>query len=105
MLLLSLDIVDFEKFLKGHSNMRFSEKLKDEIGKAAQTEPLNQIGIKADVDRGMLSRFLSGERPNITIKTIDRLIEYLGLELRPVRSRSKQTEKKTATSRKQSRKK
>lgn len=38
---------------------------------------------KTGIDQATLSRFINGSRP-LTLKNIDTLTEYLGLELRPV---------------------
>ena len=37
------------------------------------------------IDQGTIDRFVSGERSNIRIDTVDRLADELGLELRPKR--------------------
>ena len=42
-----------------------------------------RIGKNSDVDPGTIDRFVSGERPNIRIETVDRLAEGLGLDLKP----------------------
>ena len=42
-----------------------------------------RIGKNSDVDPATIDRFVSGERPNIRIDTVNRLCEALGLELIP----------------------
>ncbi len=86
--------------------MTVSDRIKQAVRESEETP--YAIAKGSGVAARTLYRFLSGDRPNIRASTIDALCEYLGLELRPVRSPRtprKQTEKKTATSRKQSRKK
>ncbi len=41
-----------------------------------------RIAKDAEIDWGTLQRFVDGRRPNIRIDTIEKLCEYLGLELR-----------------------
>ena len=48
----------------------------------AKDATLYRIAKDSDVDWGTLQRFLDGTRPNIRIETVDKLCEYLGLELR-----------------------
>ena len=40
-----------------------------------------RISKESGVSVAMIDRFVSGERPNIAASTIDRLCDYLGLEL------------------------
>jgi len=42
---------------------------------------LYRIGVEADVDSGVLSRFFTNER-SITLTTASRIADYLGLEFR-----------------------
>ena len=42
---------------------------------------LYRVAVEADVDRAMLSRFVTNER-DITLRTASRLADYLGLGLR-----------------------
>ena len=56
-----------------------SEQLREAMGGCG--ESLCQIAGGCGVDDGVLSRFMRGER-GLTTKTLDRLCEYLGLELR-----------------------
>jgi DNA-binding Xre family transcriptional regulator len=44
---------------------------------------LYRVAKDAAVDWGTLQRFVDGRRANIRIDTVDKLCEYLGLELRP----------------------
>jgi DNA-binding Xre family transcriptional regulator len=48
---------------------------------------LYRIAKDAEIDWGTLDRFISGERPNIRIDTVDKLCESLGLELTPKKRR------------------
>ena len=41
-----------------------------------------RIAKNSGIDQGTIDRFVSGERPNIRIDTVDRLAESLGLELK-----------------------
>ena len=42
-----------------------------------------RIAKDAGIDWGTLQRFTDGTRPNIRIDTVDKLCDFLGLELRP----------------------
>lgn len=55
-----------------------SERLKDSIIKSGFTR--YRIGIDTGIEASALSRFISGER-GLSMKAIDRLLEYLGLEV------------------------
>jgi transcriptional regulator with XRE-family HTH domain len=57
----------------------FSEQLRALIEE--RPESLAEIGRASGVNHAALSRFLRGER-GLTTKSLDRLYEYLGLELR-----------------------
>jgi len=59
-----------------------SEQLKRFIEERGAS--LAQIGRDTGVSHAVLSRFLRGER-RLNTKTVDRLCEYLGVELRKVR--------------------
>jgi DNA-binding Xre family transcriptional regulator len=67
--------------------MTISDQLKNAI--ESQGATLYRIAKDAQLDWGTLQRFLDGSRPNIRIDTIDKLCEYLGLELRPKRKPTK----------------
>ncbi|HUU10205.1 MAG TPA: helix-turn-helix transcriptional regulator [Phycisphaerae bacterium] len=58
----------------------FSERLRRFISE--RPESLAQIGRATGVSHAALSRFLRGKR-GLSTRTLDRLCEYLGLELRP----------------------
>jgi DNA-binding Xre family transcriptional regulator len=49
----------------------------------AQDVTLYRIAKDADVDWGTVQRFLDGSRPNIRLDTVEKLCDYLGLELQP----------------------
>ena len=83
--------------------MAVSDQLREAIVRSGLTH--YRISQQAGIDTRTLDRFVSGEAPRMMSHNIDRLCEYLGLELRPVRAPRKQTGKKTETSRNQSRKK
>lgn len=72
--------------------MTISEQLKTAI--QAQDATLYRISRDAEVDWGTLQRFLDGSRPNVRIDTVDKLCEYLGLELRPKRKAAKRPRSK-----------
>lgn len=59
--------------------------ISDQLAAAIKAEDvtLYRIAKDAGVDWGTLQRFLDGTRANIRIETVDKLCEYLGLELRP----------------------
>ena len=56
--------------------------LTDQLRKAIRDSGLSQyrIGKDCDIDKAAMSRFMSGER-GLSLKSIDRVAEYLGLEL------------------------
>ena len=56
-----------------------SEQLREAIAQAGQS--LRLIAEECGVNDAQLSRFMRAER-GLTTKTVDRLCEYLGLELR-----------------------
>ncbi len=64
--------------------------ISDQLCKAieARKETYYRIAKDSDVDWGTLQRFVDGRRPNIRIDTIEKLCDYLGLELRPKRKRA-----------------
>ncbi len=61
--------------------MAISDQLRQAIGDADET--YYAIAKGADVNWSAIQRFANNERPNIRIDTVDRLCDYLGLELRP----------------------
>lgn len=65
--------------------MTISEQLKAAI--EARDTTLYRIAKDAGVDWGTLQRFLDGTRPSITVATVDKLCDHLGLELRPKKQR------------------
>ena len=71
--------------------MTISEQLRETVERCGETH--YRIGKEADVDISVVDRFVSGERPNITAQTIDRLCDYLGLELCSKRPRQKAARK------------
>jgi transcriptional regulator with XRE-family HTH domain len=56
----------------------------------AHEEPLRRIARKTKVDVAALSRIASGTRPSVSLRTVETLAEYLGLEL-TVRARRRPT--------------
>ena len=67
--------------------MSISEQLREAIERSPQT--YYRIAKGAGVDWGTLTRFVDGSRPNVRIDTIDKLCDYLELELRPRSSNSR----------------
>ena len=65
--------------------MAISDQLREVIEE--REESYYRIAKDAEVDWGTLQRFVDGRRPNIRIDTIDKLCDYLGLELRPKKRR------------------
>lgn len=59
--------------------MKFTEVLKQHL--LEDPRSLCQIGRAADVNPQLLTRFC-GDRGGLNTQTVDRLTEYLGLELR-----------------------
>ncbi len=59
--------------------MTVSERLRQTIQASGQTH--YRITQESGVATAVIDRFVSGERPNITAQTIDRLCDYFGLEL------------------------
>jgi DNA-binding Xre family transcriptional regulator len=58
-----------------------SEQLRKAIVDSGETH--YRIGKQTGIDTRVLDRFVSGERPTLRSDTVDKLCEYLGLELRP----------------------
>ena len=83
--------------------MAITDQLRKSIVESGETH--YRIGKDAAIAPHILDRFVSGQRAHLRTDTVDKLCEYLGLELRPVRAPRKQTGKRTETSRKQKRKK
>ena len=67
--------------------MTFSDQLRAAI--QDQDVTLYRIAKDSEVDWGTLQRFLDGTRPNIRIDTVEKLCEYLGLDLQPKKKISK----------------
>jgi transcriptional regulator with XRE-family HTH domain len=66
-----------------------SEQLREAMDKSQKSgESLCQMADGCGVDDGVLSRFMRGER-GLTTKTLDRLCEYLNLELRESKRKGK----------------
>jgi hypothetical protein len=73
--------------------MRLIATLRDAILRAEKDgRTYYRIAKDAGVDWRIVSEFASGERENMTAPTMQRLCDYLGLELRPVESPSAPTE-------------
>ncbi len=64
-----------------------ADLLRDAIDESGET--IYRIAKDAEVDWGTLQRFVDGRRPNIRIDTIEKLCDYLGLELRPMKRAAK----------------
>ena len=73
--------------------MKVSEHLRKAIVDSGETH--YRIGKESGVDTKVIDRFVSRERPSVRSETIDRLCEYLGLELQP----KKQTGRKQPSKR------
>lgn len=65
--------------MSGRKAKTFSERLRRFI--VERGESLAQIGRASGISHAALSRFLRDER-GLSTRTLDRLCEYLGLELR-----------------------
>jgi len=65
--------------VSGRKARLFSERLRRFI--VERGESLAQIGRATGISHAALSRFLRGKR-GLSTRTLDRLCEYLGLELR-----------------------
>lgn len=63
--------------------MSISDQLREAIERSPET--YYRIAKDAGIGWATLTRFVSGERPDIRIQTVDRLCDYFGLELRPKR--------------------
>lgn len=63
-----------------------SDQLRDAISESGLS--VREIGKRADVDDGIIHRFLNRER-GLTTATLDRLAEALGLKLAEARGRSR----------------
>ena len=81
--------------------MTVSEQLRNAIeATIVRGVTLYRIAKDSDVNWSALQRFVTDEQKEVRTGTVDRLCEYLGLELRP----EKQAAKKRGTARKQPRK-
>jgi DNA-binding Xre family transcriptional regulator len=67
--------------------MSISKQLKAAI--KAKDAVLLHVANESGVDYGALYRFMNGTRPNIGIGTVEKLCEYLGLELQPKKKTGK----------------
>ena len=76
--------------------MSVSEQLRSAIQDSLQTQTLYQVAKGSGVNWSALQRFVTGQRPYLRSDTIDRLCEFLGLEL---------CQKKPQTTRQEPRKK
>lgn len=72
--------------------MTIRDQLRAAIDAADVT--LYRIAKDAQVDWGTIQRFMDGTRPNIRIDTVERLCEYLGLELQPKKKPGKKSVRK-----------
>lgn len=72
--------------------MTIGDQLRAAIDAADVT--LYRIAKDAEVDWGTIQRFMDGTRPNIRIDTVERLCEYLGLELQPKKKPGKKSARK-----------
>ena len=70
--------------------MTVTDQLRAAIEAETKRRTLYQVAKGSGVNWAVLSRFLTGERPTLRSDTMDRLCDYLGLELRPRRRRKKQ---------------
>ena len=66
-------------------SMTVSEQLREAIIESGLTH--YRIGKDTGVDTKVIDRFVSGERPTIRSDTLDRLCEYLGLQLRAAKGK------------------
>jgi DNA-binding Xre family transcriptional regulator len=69
--------------------MTVSKQLRDAI--ESQDVTLYRISRDAEVDWGTLQRFIDGRRPDIRMSTVDKLCEYLGLELQTKKKKEKKS--------------
>jgi hypothetical protein len=76
----------FLKFFAEPRAMAISDQLKLAITRSGLTH--YRIGKDAGVSPISIDRFVSGERPNLRIDTVDRLCDALGLELREKKRRT-----------------
>ena len=78
--------------------MTVTEQLRRTIISSGKTH--YRIGKDTAVDIKAIDRFVSGERPTLRSDTLDKLCQYLGLELKPT-----ERETKSQTARKKGAKK
>jgi hypothetical protein len=69
--------------------MTISDQLRSAI--RARDETLYRIAKDSGVDWGALQRFVDRRRPNIRMDTVNKLCEYLGLELHSKRKKGKKS--------------
>jgi transcriptional regulator with XRE-family HTH domain len=62
----------------------FSERLRRAIRECGMTR--YAISVRTGIDQATLSRFMTGER-GLSLRAIDKLMDSLGLEIRPRRER------------------
>ena len=62
----------------------------DQLRRAVRESELTRyaISVKTGIDQGTLCRFIRGER-GMSLDSVDRLMECLGLEIRPRRGKRK----------------
>jgi DNA-binding Xre family transcriptional regulator len=67
--------------------MTVSEQLKQAIERRLKTETLYRIAKESGVAWRVVQRFMTGERPQLRSASVDKLCDYLGLELKPKKQR------------------
>jgi DNA-binding Xre family transcriptional regulator len=72
-----------EQSMPAKKRKTISEQLRDAIVNDDRTHYM--LAKAAGIDATQLDRFVSGERPNLRIDTLDKLCPVLSLELRPVK--------------------
>jgi transcriptional regulator with XRE-family HTH domain len=68
--------------------MSVSRVIRDELDRRRRTQSLYSIALGAGLNLGTLSRWASGKHSSMRLDELDRLAEYLGLELVQVESKA-----------------
>ena len=69
--------------------MTVTDQLRAAIEAETKRRTMYQVAKGSGVNWAVLSRFLTGERPTLRSDTVDRLCDFLGLELRSKQRRKK----------------
>lgn len=65
--------------------MSAREKFSEQLRKAVEQAPMSRYAIHkaTGIDQAILSKFVRGERGGLSMETVDKLCDFLGLKLVP----------------------